>query len=345
MYSVSDIKTLKGLVGWNQPANPEYAILNAGNLESRSGIKIDEVSSYAKIEYVKDSQDYSGISDVNFNSYLDRLQESAVVQVVSDVFDMPDSMESKPLFSDNPDTFTQLDNDGDFVGFEINLARRADISAVINKAWLYFDGVGDIELLLFNQFSKDPVQRKTISLDDSGIKDVQLGWELPFSNGRLRGKWYIGYLTGVLTPNALDGNRCYNSYRFIDVCAGKVPGWNQDSVFGVSDFDGTGHDYGLNFDITIKKDVTATILNNEQSFASAIGFQYAIKCLQLYSSSLRSNINERYSKDFLNKALFELEGNSEQKIYGLKSKYYKSIKQLQKSFTCIGNKIHIKTIT
>lgn len=70
MLDVSKIKSsLSGLVGFEQPFNPDYDIVDLENLLSESGYYVTS-NAYAKIEYIKDCQDYKDISDADFNTVL-----------------------------------------------------------------------------------------------------------------------------------------------------------------------------------------------------------------------------------------------------------------------------------
>jgi len=65
---------MSGIVGFKQPYNPEYAIVNAENQLSSSGYFVTD-NPYAKIEYIKDNQDYLGIADDEFNSLYELVRE------------------------------------------------------------------------------------------------------------------------------------------------------------------------------------------------------------------------------------------------------------------------------
>ena len=70
MIQVSKIQNaLLGIVGFNQPYNPSYAIVDADNLLSESGYFVTD-NPYAKIEYIKDNQDFLKITDTDFNLLL-----------------------------------------------------------------------------------------------------------------------------------------------------------------------------------------------------------------------------------------------------------------------------------
>ena len=90
MFNASKIKTnLYGVVGFRQPFNPTYAILDVDNSSSASDQWVSE-NQHCKVEFLYDTQDYSGLSDAEFNEALKNLQEDAIVNTCSRVFNKPD---------------------------------------------------------------------------------------------------------------------------------------------------------------------------------------------------------------------------------------------------------------
>ena len=73
---------LVGLIGFKQPFNPDYAIVDTDNQASTSGYYVTD-NAYAKVEYIKDAQDYKNISNANFNTLLVNLKKSAITECFS----------------------------------------------------------------------------------------------------------------------------------------------------------------------------------------------------------------------------------------------------------------------
>ena len=81
MFNANKIKTnLYGVVGFRQPFNPTYAILDADNSSSASDQWVSE-NPHCKVEFFYDTQDYSSLSDAEFNEALKNLQEEEIVNV------------------------------------------------------------------------------------------------------------------------------------------------------------------------------------------------------------------------------------------------------------------------
>ncbi len=80
---------LTGLIGFRQPVNPDYAVIDSANLLSRSGYFIND-NPFVKIESVKDSQDYKDISDIDFNIFLRNKINTSIINVANMVFNEND---------------------------------------------------------------------------------------------------------------------------------------------------------------------------------------------------------------------------------------------------------------
>lgn len=341
MINVAKIKTLAGIVGLNQPSDPAYAILDVANAASSSGIFVDDLSPFVKVQFLKDTQDYAEASNSQFNAFLKRVQEQAIIEAANDVFNEPDIIESKPEFSCDAEIKLEVSNDGDFVGRQIIFEPIANSALVINKAWLNYNGAGTIKLLLFSQYRKSPVLTKSVTLTDTGINEVALNWVIPFSDIVLGGRWYIGYLTNGLAIEAINMNREPNNLKGFCIDSGRVRGHLTETIFEPVAFSTEPNEFGLNFDFSVKKDVTASVVNNINSLAMAIGYKMAIKCIEVYKSSARSNLSQRITDEMIRDLIFEIEGNPEMKILGLFGKYRNEISEVKKSLSHTGYSINL----
>ena len=341
MFNATKIKALYGIVGINQPSDPTYAVLDASNAASASGIFVDDLSPFVKVSYLKETQDYSDASSAQFNAFLKRLQEQSILEAVNDVYNEPDVIETKPEFTEDAEIKYEVSNDGDFVGRQLVFCDMKDKAVSINKCWLNFNGAGTVKLLLFSQYRKAPVQTKSVVLTDTGVNEVTLNWIIPYSDIVLGGRWYIGYINEGYTIKAINMNRSSNCIDGVEITSGKVVGHTSEAIFEPNKFTGTGNEYGLNFDISLKKDVTASAVNNSNSLAMAIGYKMAIKCIEAYKASRRSNGEQRLTDELVRDLIFELEGNPELKIFGLYGKYRNEIAKVKKSLTNNGYSINM----
>jgi hypothetical protein len=302
---------LNGLVGFKQPANPDYAFLDAENQVSRSGRFVTD-NSLCKLEHIKDNYDYKDATNEQLNAFLQAKQKKAIVSVCDRVFNRPDFIDRQMLyqFANNKQDVETLP-DG-FVGYEIEVALDKNWAYEITRAIFEFQGAGDVELLIWNSNKKEPLFKKTITISE-GLHEEPLNWRLDNTNIVYKGKYYFGYITNGLTVSPY--KRDYENANVMSTITGM--GWRQievighsanDTLFDLNNIDGSDISIGVNPDITVFKDATDTIIQNQPIFAKAIEMQLTIDLLQMIVGSLRFNLNSQNSKELLTKITVELEG-------------------------------------
>jgi len=302
MFNASKIKTnLYGVVGFRQPFNPTYAILDANNSTSSSDQWVSE-NPHCKIEHLYDTQDYSGLSDAEFNVVIKNLQEDAIVSVCSRVFNKPDYIDRQVLYKNAQNKInTETLPDG-FVCFKIAVSNKKNVAFRIERVLLDFEGTGDIELLLFNTSQSTPINSKVITITSTNQSEV-LNWAVDNSGDTYKGEYYLGYLTsyagiGTLKPFKRDYENSdlmsYVSELYIDKYY--FSGHATNTLPNLDNEDGMDQAIGVNPDITVYDDYTDLIIQNKFLFATAIKLAVQVKCIEIYLASLRSNLNERESK-------------------------------------------------
>jgi len=338
MIDVAKIQTsLIGLIGFKQPFNPDYAIVDADNLTSKSGYFVTD-NPYAKIEYIKDTQDYVGISNANFNLVLKQLKQSAISNVCNQVFSEYDFLDRNLLFKNSSKKVNTNTLPIGFVGYRIEVGNTKNVAFKLNRVLLDFEGTGTIKLLLWNTAKLEVLESKEIEIT-TDHQEVVLDWILDNSKDTYKGDYYIGYNTQDLTvlPYRRDyeNGNVMSSFKYLCIEQIAVPNHDSETLFDVSTYDGLSEDTGLNFDISVFDDYTDFVINNKQLFARAIQLDCQIQCIQLYLSSLRSNLNQSMSAQLYEKIMIELEGTSSEsliKVKGLKN-------QLIGEITSIRNEI------
>ena len=155
MFDVSKIQnSLSGLVGFKQPLNPDYAIVDAPNQLSESGYFVNS-NPYAKMEYIKDCQDYKDISDADFNKTLSNIIKDSATNVVNQVFKSSSYIDRNLLYRY---AFSKKETEAlpnGFIGYRIKIDDTKSIGLNITRLFLDFDGTGDITILLFNSAKKE----------------------------------------------------------------------------------------------------------------------------------------------------------------------------------------------
>ena len=325
MINITKIQnSLVGLVGFKQPYNPDYAILDAGNQLSSSGYFVTD-NPYAKIEYIKDNQDYLSISDLDFNLAITDLKKSAISNVCNQVFNEYDFLDRSLLFkyASNKQDVESLPVG--FVGYRVKVDSKKNIAFKINRVLLDFYGTGNIKLLLWNTAQKAVIESKEISITSDHQEEV-LEWVIDNSGTTYKGEYYIGYISDGLTVTPYKreyeaANLLTNpTYLYFEKVT--VIGHITEVLFDLNDVDGMSEECGLNFDITVYDDFTDFAINNKMLFARAIQLQAIISCAQMYMASLRSNSNQINSEQLYQKIMVEIEGTSGDsvvRVHGLKN--------------------------
>lgn len=312
MFDVSKIKdSLSGLVGYKQPFNPDYAIIDADNLTSESGYHINS-NAFAKIEYIKDCQDYAGISDADFNTVLADIVKNSAVDVVNQVFSDSSYIDRNLIyrFALNKNETDSLP-DG-FVGYRIKVDSTKSVAFKITRCLMDFEGTGTFKIILFNSAQKAVVQEKEVTIA-TDRQEVVLDWVLNDTDSIYKGEYFIGYIKGV-GFDLLPYKRTYENSNVMSVITHLkidkvfVSDHSTETLFDLSKVEYLDYSTGLNFDITVYDDFTDLIIQNRFIFARALFLSSIINCLTIYMASLRSNRNERHADELYKRVLVEIEG-------------------------------------
>ena len=343
MFDVSKIKnSLSGLVGFKQPFNPEYAMIDANNQLSESGYYVNS-NHFAKIEYIKDCQDYAKITNEDFNIVLSDIIENSAVNVVNQVFNESSYIDRQVLYKYalNKNETDVLPNG--FIGYRIEIDDTKSIAFKISRVLLDFDGTGDVTLLLFNSAQKTVLKSQLVTIA-SDHQEIVLDWVLNDTDTIYKGEYFIGYVKDdsfTLSPYKRDyENSDLMSYTtHLDIEKVGVLGHDTNTLFDLSQITYINESTGLNLDITVYDDFTDLVIQNRFLFARAIFLSAVINSLQIYMSSLRSNRNERQAEELYKKILIEVEGtrtgDNVISVKGLRPQLLSEISDIQKELTSI----------
>ena len=337
MFNVTNIRAnFYGVVGFRQPLNPEFAILDAANQISRSGYLVTD-NPFVKIESIIANVDYKDLSDAEFNTILKNMQEESITNVCGKVFSGTDYIDRQVLYpfaqnKVNTETLAQ-----GLITHKIGVSIKKNIAFEISRILLDFEGAGDIELMLFNTSDEDPIFTKTITIASTHQEEV-LNWKVDNSGDTYKGEYYLGYRTnaaaiGTLKPYKRDyeqsnvvSNITYlniEKQMFVGHATNKLPDLTTEESYDEAS--------GLNPDITVYEDYTDLIKQNEMLFARAINLDLQISCLGQYQASLRSNKDQRNADRVSVRVTQEIEGQSGDglvTITGLRPQLIRSISKI-----------------
>lgn len=343
MFDVSKIKnSLSGLVGFKQPFDPEYSVVDADNLLSESGYLVNS-NHFAKIQYIKDCQDYSKISNSDFNIVLSNIIKDSAVNVVNQVFNKPSYIDRNLLYKN---ALNKIETDvlpNGFIGYRIEIDDTKSIAFNVSRVFLDFEGTGDVTLMLFNSSKKQPIFTESITVT-SDHQEVQLNWTLNDTEGIYKGEYFIGYVKSdsfSLSPykREYEDSEVLSYITHLNIDKIVVNNHSANTLFDLNKVEFLNESTGLNLDISVYDDFTDLIIQNRFLFARAIHISAVINCLQIYLASLRSNRNERQAQELYNKVLLEIEGtrsgDSVISVKGLRPQLLSEISNIKDEITKI----------
>jgi len=326
-----------GIVGYKQPTISTYAIVDDANLASTTGLYVQGASRIATIKNLKLLMEDDGISDGDFNTYLTEIINEAASNVLNQIFsEKPNLLRNELLYKEEYDFQHPLTLETAFVGVEISVINKKELSNIINNIILSFNGIGTISLKLFQSGKKTAIQTKEVAVTDGETNSI-VNWVLDYTSG-VGGKYYLGYLTSALSISPYD--REYKmasiptSFGHFNVRPIKVVDWDSATLFDVNDIEYTSEIWGINLDMSTYWDYTDLVNKNKTLFAKAIQIQSAVEILKVIAASTRSSETERIIKS---RANLELNGNKYNKTIpesvGIMNDLNGEIKRLRNIFS------------
>lgn len=309
MFDVNLIKQeFKGLVGFRQPANPKFAILDEENLVSKSGLYITD-NPYAKIEYIKANVDYERATNPQLNLMLKRMLETSAVNICSQVFIDDDFVDRNQIYSNTQNKVEELELPTGFVGYRINIHDNKNIAIRINRIILEMVDAGSVELLVFNSNKKAPVKIIPIVFEEFYHRetlDIILN-DLDY----FKGSFFIGFINDgthkTYKKNYFDSiNK--NDIQSLTIINTVVENHTEPLLFDLNNAKEFGDYCGFNLDITVIDDYTDFIITNKFLFARAIYLDSIIASMNICAATLRSNSDERSANELYGRIITEIEG-------------------------------------
>lgn len=342
MYDIPTIQTnLTGVVGWRQPLENEFAILDAANVSSSSGLRFQSVHSLVTVQNLRAALP-EAFSNADFNTFIIDMQQEAIAKVVQNVFQKkkPDtkSLLDKMRLYDNANVKDDLiDNvPGRWVGYKIDLRKSNNIKVVIDALGSEFDGIqAGLTIYLFHSSQKDAVV--TFSLDtiasDSKFDDLS-GFVMDYLTF-IGGTYYIGYkqddLVGIKALNrTFEVSEQPNKPKHFSIEPIRVENYAGIELFDIDDIEIASETHGLNFEFTTTVDITNLISDQKQVFANLIMMQMAIDVIQTMLNSTRTNAIKQENRAL---AIMELKGTDENKKIGLEWRLERACEEAEFDFS------------
>ncbi len=366
---------LSGIVGFRNPFNPAYAIVDNANQASISGLYVND-NPFVKLEAIKDSQDYSAITDIEFNTFLRNKINTSIVNVANAVFNESDYVDRQMLYkyalnklSQNPTA--NLTPEGNYAntypipeGFNcywFTVSQNKNIAFKISRVNLEFNGTGNIKLYLYNTADvTTPLQTKEVTITGP-FQEVELDWVCDNTGNGYKGDYYLGYFKSECDPSLQPFQRLYRAgmvlaevdqMQIFRYAFGQFT--DPTKAFDLIGFTPYNLYNGVNPDITVYQDYTDLMIQNKKLFARAIQLDCQISLISESIASIRSNRNERISQSYAAQMMVQIEGESGDgnvKVSGLRPQFFGAIGSIRKELNKLRegysdvNQIRIETIS
>jgi hypothetical protein len=326
MFNVVDIKqSLFGLIGWGDFNSPKT--LTPENKESRSQRYFQDFHNSCTLSNIYYLMEKENATEAEFNEYLKRLQETAILSSLNGIFNEDILIEQTLLFNRRSDVVQSVNVSGKKVGYRITAVKNFSYCAVIKNISLLFTQDGDVNIKLWHSYA-GLLWEDTYNVTANIEKIININKTLYYSCKEYKGGFFFLCYDYDLTPVEYDCD--FNkTYAFL---AEPFEGAVLDDTVSL----GTGKTYGLNAEICVYRDFTEIIKLNEGTFTTLIGLQMAANCIEMVLNSKRSNQTERITKEQQNRLYNDLNVafSSPEFPYttGIKNQIAREIKRIKQNY-------------
>lgn len=334
------VDALKSRLGWKQPTLTGSPTLNSTNLQSKSGRYFNDGSFHpiVTIDNHKATIEDPDIAEDAYNNLLEDLQDSVIMQCLSQVFNEPELIDNTELFERSLNNDQLVTNAGKFVGIRFRLA-PGTIAMEIKTIALYFNEAANFQLYLYHEAKKDPLWTDTISAiaNDQTIHIPTTELILNDAGQYKSGYFYLGYYQDALaTAKAYNEQYCRKKtfafdYQFFEA----EPSGDDFNRISVPV---TSINFGLNAEVVTFHDHTQKIIRNAALFDNMQGLQMSYHVAKQMLFCVRSNKNERILKEAFQQMglAYEMEGKvpytDVPKSTGLQDKINKELQRMKETF-------------
>lgn len=275
------------------------------------------------------------------------INEKKVIKTARSIY------ESKPLF-DGAGSFKYLiNNDNNWVGFELVPLRTQGMCVEIKRIGFQSNKAETFNVYLFHSSKKEAIQTKEITV--SGGQTLEwtelTEWALPYMETYgAGGSWFVAYKQSDLTGQAINTTRdwskkpcnCsrgnYNLYKlwskYLNITPFRVE-YVDDNLWDIeNNIYITDKNFGLNLELSVYCDYTRTILEQKHIFKDLIYYGYAMDLLRemAYNPNARINRHVKNTIPGAEKILYEIDGDSRGKEGGLIKKFRLAMDSIKMDF-------------
>jgi len=326
------ITALKDRIGFRPPVGGPT--LTSAVTTTNSGRYFQDFHTLVTVDNIKATMELKGANDAQLITYLGELRNAAILRMLNGVFTRQD-LEQVKLFTREGKFDRVVANTGLFVGYEIEVAERADVAVQIDALHLYLDGAKTFNVYLFKDGKITPLQSISVTTVANEITEVIPSSEIVLS----RGKYFIGYFQNDLGSvkayrEEVDDWACTRAFsaECMESASTGATTFNREQISYPS------VPYGLNIEISSFTDHTAQAKRKAGMFDELIGLTMSYMVIEQIVYAVRSNATERFLKDQLSVLgiKFDLDGaapiTGSPQIMGLKQRIERETESVKKAF-------------
>ena len=315
MFDSRTITELKKVVGWKDHWDTtEIPALSSALKTTESGQHYQDYHPSVRLDYIQALLP----SNYALTTFLDDIETSAINQLLEQMItdkklnNAGMDIARNNLIYDNVLKDKSIINEGRFVGIEFSLKPNSiGLRATINRIGLYLTTTQSaMKIHIFNSLQPSGTFYSFVGTTANAFTWLEQIINLDYSDGTNNegGVWYIGYYQNDLDGQAIkyddlnwkngyckscDGGKRADKYnsinKYLDMNPFYVDSANLPAVgtmFNTDDMVYTpSNNYGFNFNISIKCNLTQFWIDNRLTMTNAIGKIVAYKVLQMMKSS------------------------------------------------------------
>lgn len=276
----------------------------------------------------------AGATDAQLITHLENIRKAAIMKALKGVFSGVEVIDQVKLFSRYGANDELIENDGMFVGYEINVADRPDAAVQIDALHLYFDSAVTFNIYLFKDGDPTALMTQSVTTVANKITEV-----IPTTERIIgRGRYYLGYFQADLGSAKAYREQvdCWNpacmfSAEPIEAEATGATTFNRDEISYIQP-------QGLNVEMSSFIDQTRHIKLKAAAFDELIGLVLAYSVIEQVIYAVRINSEETVLKDQLEQFGIQLDLtgaapiSDSPRVTGLKQRIDREAKAVRESF-------------
>ena len=335
MFDSTAVTSLKGLIGWRDHWDTaEIPALPTTLTATATGEYYDQYHPALRLDYI------SAMLPLNrsLSDFLEQKETEAITQLLNDVVVKKELANfGKDIVNNtvvsNPGSYGQTHiNEGRFCGVRFSFNEEIGLRAVINRFAFHATAAQtDLTFYLYHSHQSAAVATFVFNSTQPNAQTWQsIEQAINYDNGTIvGGEWFFGYYQDDIAGNAIkynklnwrtgycntcDGGRKTAQYqqlaKHLNMSAFYVPAAELDAGRLAFDPDAIietyTETYGLNFNISIKCNLTQYLIDNRLQFKTAVGKKVAVSILEMMKFSGQINHLEENLKLLI---IRDLEGN------------------------------------